>query len=299
MRVLVIGRSGQVARALQDEALNHPGLSLTCIGRPDLDLESAEAVDHAVLAARPDLLVNAAAYTAVDTAEREAERAFAVNCHGARRVAEAAARHGLPLLHLSTDYVFDGSKQSPYLEDDATGPLNVYGASKLAGEVSVMSAHPRAVILRTSWVFSAHGHNFLTTMMRLAHERQVLKVVSDQFGNPTAANDLAGAILRIAPRLARATGKGGIHHYCGDGSTSRFGFADFILAESKRLGGPCPTLQPIRTPEYPTPARRPANSSLDTSAFARCFGFSPPSWRAEASRAVAVLLRTSRPPDHP
>lgn len=287
MRILATGRSGQLATALAECAAGQNGLEVTSLGRPELDLEVPDSVTARILAHRPDIVVNTAAYTAVDKAESEPERAFAVNRDGAAAAARAAAELGIPFIHVSTDYVFDGRKPDPYREDDQTGPLNIYGQSKLEGERAVMAAHPGAIVLRTSWVYSPFGSNFLKTMLRVGAERPLLRVVDDQLGNPTSALDLATAILRIAPELDAE--RGGLYHLTGSGSTTWHGFAAFIFSESGARGGPQPALQAIATRDYPTPAARPANSRLDCSAFAQRFGSGLRNWQ-EATRATVHRL---------
>uniref|UniRef100_UPI00359468C2 SDR family oxidoreductase n=1 Tax=Aestuariivirga sp. TaxID=2650926 RepID=UPI00359468C2 len=204
--------------------------------------------------------------------------------------ARASAALGVPLIHLSTDYVYPGDKASPYVETDATGPLGVYGRSKLEGEQAVMAAHPGAVILRTSWVYSPFGANFVKTMLRIGKDRDLVRVVADQLGNPTSALDIADAALRIAPDLVSARKPGGIYHFCGTGSTNWCEFARFIFAQSGKLGGPASGVEAITTADYPTPARRPANSRMDTSAFAERFGFVPRGWEEAAVETVRRLL---------
>jgi dTDP-4-dehydrorhamnose reductase len=275
---------------MSEQARLRSDIHITCLGRPDIDLETPALIDTAIDAAQPDVIVNAAAYTAVDKAEVEPSRAFAVNRDGAEALAKTAARLNVPFVHLSTDYVFSGEKLEPYVETDATGPINVYGLSKLAGERAVMAAHPAALILRTSWIFSATGTNFVKTMLRLGAERDVIRVVNDQLGNPTGASDLADAILTVSPSLSTDRGAGGIYHYCGAGSTSWHGFACFIFEESARRGGPAPKIEAIATADFPTPAKRPANSRLDTSAFTQRFGFAPPSWKEAAIGTLDSLL---------
>jgi dTDP-4-dehydrorhamnose reductase len=293
MRLLVTGRNGQVATALLERAKVHGGIEVTALGRPELDLEKPETVGPAILAARPDIVVNAAAYTAVDKAESEADRAFAANRDGAGAAAAAAHALGVPFIHLSTDYVYPGDKPAPYVESDATGPLGVYGKSKLAGEEAVRAAHSGAIILRTSWVYSPFGANFVKTMLRIGKERETVRVVDDQFGNPTSAIDIADAILRIAPGLVSAPGSGAVLHCCGEGSTTWCGFARHIFAASARLGGPAPRVEAITTAEFPTPARRPGNSRMETAAFAARFGFSLRRWQDAADETVARLLAGS------
>lgn len=290
IRLLVTGRNGQVATSLAERALLAPGITVIAAGRPELDLEQPDTVKAAILTARPDIVVNAAAYTAVDKAESEAERAFAANCGGARAAAEAAAELGAPLIHLSTDYVYPGDKPTPYVESDATGPLGVYGRSKLEGEDAVKAAHAHPVILRTSWVYSPFGANFVKTMLRVGKDRDVLRVVDDQLGNPTSAIDIADGILRIAPGLVAEKTVGGTYHYCGEGSVSWCGFAREIFAQSARHGGPAPTVEAIPTADYPTPARRPFNSRMETEAFARRFGFRLRPWQEATAEVVARLL---------
>lgn len=286
MRILVLGRQGQVAQSLLERATTVPGMAVTALGRPELDISDAASVAAAIAAARPDLVVNAAAYTAVDKAEADAAAAFAVNCEGASAAAAATARLGLPFIHLSTDYVYPGDKASAYVEDDATGPLGVYGRSKLAGELRVREAHPSALILRTSWVYSPFGANFVKTMLRVGAQQPELRVVDDQTGNPTSALDLASAMLRIAPGLTQ----GGTYHLCGAGSVTWCGFARQIFAISRAHGGPAPEVKAIATRDYPTPARRPANSQLSTDAFARRFGFRLAPWQDALEPVVRRLL---------
>lgn len=290
IRIAVTGQRGQVALSLAERGQYHHDIEVIALGRPGLDLEQPETVAAALLAARPDLVVNAAAYTAVDKAEAEPQRAFAANRDGAGAVARSAAQLDIPLIHLSTDYVYSGAKHSPYLESDATGPASVYGRSKLAGEQAVLAAQPEAVILRTSWVYSPFGANFVKTMLRLAGERDVLRVVDDQQGHPTSAIDIADAILRIAPPLARGEAAGGIYHCCGEGSTTWCGFARAILAESAKRGGPAARVEAIATADYPTAAQRPPNSRLDTGAFRQRFGFALRPWQEAMAETVARLL---------
>jgi dTDP-4-dehydrorhamnose reductase len=290
MRILVIGTRGQVATALAERARLRSDIELLALGRPALDLEHPADIIQPILATRPDLVVNAAAYTAVDKAESEPERAFAINRDGAAAVAMAASQLGAPLVHLSTDYVFDGSKPTPYVETDATNPLNVYGRSKLAGEQAVLAAHPASLVLRTSWVFSPFGSNFVKTMLRLGAERDSLRIVADQIGNPTSALDIAEAILSLAPKLAATRNRAGICHLTNAGSTSWHGFADAIFDHSARLGGPKPRLEAVTTADYPTPARRPSNSRLDTSALTERFGLALRPWQEAARETVASIL---------
>ena len=288
MRLLVTGTSGQVARALADRAGQFPEITIIAVGRPQFDLDDIATIFPAISEARPDFIVNAAAYTAVDRAEQEPQRAFAINRDGAAAVGAAARVLGVPLIHLSTNYVFSGGKASAYVEDDETEPLGVYGKSKLAGELAVRAANAEAVILRTSWVYSPFGSNFVKTMMRLASERPVLRVVDDQVGNPTSALDLAEAILRIAPRAKE--GAGATFHVAGSGSVSWCGLAKHVFEASRLVGGPATEVVPISTSEYPTPARRPANSRLDTSTFNASFGYFLPDWRSGVEETVRQII---------
>lgn len=289
MRLLVTGRNGQVATSLLERAALVKGIEVIAAGRPELDLEQPETVEAAILAARPDIVVNAAAHTAVDKAETEPEKAFAINRDGAAAAARAAAALGVPFIQLSTDYVYPGDKPEPYVETDPTGPLGIYGQSKLEGEQAVRAAHPSPVILRTSWVYSPFGANFVKTMLRVGKDRPLLKVVDDQQGNPTSAIDIADAVLRIAPGLV-AGGSGGTFHLCGSGSTTWCGFARAIFAEAARRGGPSPQVEAITTAEYPTPARRPANSRMSMDEFETRFGFRLRPWQDATAETVGRLL---------
>jgi dTDP-4-dehydrorhamnose reductase len=288
--ILVAGKSGQLARCLLDSTVLH-NVPIVAVGRPELDLESGEGIDRVMAAVEPSAIVNAAAYTAVDRAEAESERAFAVNCDGAVLLAAGAARRGIPFIQISTDYVFDGSKRSPYREDDVPAPQNVYGSSKLAGETAVLKACPGAAVIRTSWVYSPYGNNFVRTMLRLSDEQPVVRIVEDQRGTPTSAADLAVAILAIVEQLRSANGsdEAGIYHLAGDGETSWHGFATAVFASLARRGRRVPTLQAITTAEYPTPARRPKNSCLDSSKAERVFGVRLPPWRSSLEECLDQL----------
>ncbi|WP_060610670.1 dTDP-4-dehydrorhamnose reductase [Aureimonas altamirensis] len=285
MRLLVTGREGQVAQALL--AKQTDDLQIEALGRPTLDLTDPSSIDRAIAAFRPDVIVNAAAYTAVDRAESEEETAFAVNATGAGNVAAAAAAAGLPIIHISTDYVFPGDKATPYVETDPTGPQGAYGRSKLAGEAAVAAANPRHVILRTAWVYGPYGNNFLKTMLRLAETRDTLRVVADQHGTPTYAPDIAEGILAVAQRLVSdASTPSGVFHMVSAGETTWAGFAEEIFRRSAALGGAAATVEPIGTSEYPTPARRPANSRLDTNLFTRTFAYRLPTWQSGIERCL-------------
>ena len=265
--------------------------SLRAFDRAAADITRREAVAAALDAAHPDLVVNLAAYTAVDRAESEPAAAHAVNCAGAANVAAACARRGTPLIHLSTDYVFDGDKRGAYVEDDSVNPLGVYGRTKEAGERAVREALPRHVILRTSWVYGAFGQNFVKTMLRLGAERPVLRVVADQHGSPTAAADIAAALVAITARLGEPDPPWGTYHFAGGGGvTTWHGFAEAIFALAAPRLGPMPRVEAIATADYPTAARRPANSVLDCAKIARAFGVAAPPWRESLARVVAELV---------
>jgi dTDP-4-dehydrorhamnose reductase len=290
MRVLVAGREGQVARALVGRLAGHEVLALE---PPELDLTDDASVAAAMAQARPELVVNAAAYTAVDRAEDQAALAFAVNCDGAARLAAAAAAAGAPFVHFSTDYVFDGRKGAPYLETDAPSPLGVYGRSKEAGERAVLAANPRSVVLRTAWVCSPDGANFVKTMLRLAAERDELRVVADQHGAPTFAADLAEAVAVLAPRLlaARAGAEAfGLFHLTGSPHTTWHGFTAEILAQAAQRGQKQPRLTGIATADYPTRAARPADGRLDCGKIGRVHGIMPADWRQSLARCLDRLV---------
>lgn len=292
--LLVTGRDGQVARAIRD-ALPAAGWDVAATGRPEADLERPETVAEAIRQARPAIVVSAAAYTAVDKAEDEPDRAHAVNAVAPGLIAAAAAEVGAPIIHFSTDYVFDGTKQSPYVETDPTAPLGVYGATKLAGEAAVAAANPRHVIVRTAWVASPVGSNFVRTMLRLAAERPALRVVADQIGAPTFAADLADAVRIIADRLIAPGTPGsepyGVFHLSSEGEASWHGFAEAIVAGAARRGGRAVPVEAIATADYPTRARRPAYSKLSSEKIARVYGVRLPHWRASLETCLDVLLR--------
>ncbi|WP_054891692.1 MULTISPECIES: dTDP-4-dehydrorhamnose reductase [unclassified Pseudomonas] len=278
MKILVCGRNGQVAQALQ-QALAGLG-ELHLLGRDQLDLAHPEGMREPLRQLAPDLVINAAAHTAVDQAESEASLAQAINAEGPRVLAEEAARLGAPLIHYSTDYVFDGNKTTPYVEDDPVHPLGVYGQSKLAGEQAIAAVGAEHLILRTSWVYSLHGRNFLLTMQRLLQERPQLKVVDDQIGAPTWAGTIAASTRAMIERWqAGQAGAWGTYHLTAQGETSWFGFAQAIAEQLKARDLPCAELLPIPSSEYPTPARRPLNSRLDCSRLAREWQVSQPHWQ--------------------
>lgn len=289
MHILVFGRGGQLALAMQDQGAK-AGHRVTCLGRESLSIADEAAVAAAVATHKPDLIVNAAAYTAVDKAESEPDQAFAVNRDGTRHIAAAAKQADIPFIHVSTDYVFEGGGDRPWREDDATGPLGVYGASKLAGELEIAElGAARNATLRTSWVFSPYGANFVRTMLRLGADRPELRVVADQRGRPTAAHDIADAILLMAPFVADGRAHG-VYHFGGAEPTTWHAFAEAVFASAARHGRPVPVVKPISTAEYPTPAKRPANSVLDCSRYLALPGAVLPDWRVGLDQAVDALV---------
>lgn len=284
MRILLTGKNGQVGRELR-RALPALG-EVIAMGRQELDLASPDAIRRTVRDTKPDIIVNAAAYTAVDRAESEPELAAAVNGTAPGILAEEAQRIGAFLVHYSTDYVFDGTKDTPYTEDDTPNPLNAYGRSKLAGENAIRASGVSHYIFRTSWVYAAHGHNFLNTILRLARERSELKIVDDQTGAPTWARtiaDITTQALKSEPRAGN-----GLYHLTAAGAVSWFGFARAILAEAKTRHPEIivPQLIPITTGEYPQPARRPVNSRLNTTRLTEVFGIRPDTWQATLARCM-------------
>ena len=279
--ILVFGGNGQLGQELARAAASRC-TPLTALCRAQADITDPAAVAAALAMYRPLLVVNAAAYTKVDLAETNAALAAEANERGPAVLADACARADIPLLHISTNYVFDGAKSAAYLESDPVAPLNVYGRTKAAGEVAVRNILPRHVILRTAWVYGEFGHNFLKTIVRLAGERNELCVVADQYGSPTSARDLAATILRIAPRLISDADLWGTYHFTGSGTTTWHGFAVAIITAQAPLTGWAPKVTAITTADYPTPAARPANSVLDCSRFERIFGFRAKPWADEA-----------------
>ena len=284
MRILVTGRHGQLAQSLAERG----GDDILLMGRSELDLAIPGSARTAILAARPDLVVNAAAFTAVDLAETEEGQARRINADGAGEVAVAARELGVPVIHISTDYVFDGAATAPYAETAATGPINAYGRTKLAGEEAVRAATPDHLILRTSWLVSPFGRNFVRTMVELGQQRDRLSVVADQYGNPTSALDLADAILVVARRWAAGerTGLGQTYHLAGTGIASWFYLACAVQSEA----GTAAQVNPITTADWPTAATRPAYSALDSTNFTRDFGHIMPDWRVSLAPIVARLV---------
>jgi dTDP-4-dehydrorhamnose reductase len=286
--ILVFG-GGQLGQDLARLAVRRE-IALTTLTHAQADIGDRAAVRAALNEHRPSLVVNAAAYTNVDRAEAETSTAFAANAHGPAVLAGACASGAIPLLHVSTDYVFDGTKPGAYLERDPINPINAYGRSKAAGEAAVRQAHAHHVILRTSWLYGEFGHNFLKIMVRLAQEREELRVVADQRGSPTSTRNLADAILRIAPRLAMGEEVWGTYHFTGSSVTTWHGFASAIVVAQAPLTGRRPRVTAITTAEFPTPARRPANGELDCSLFEQTFGFGGRPWAQEAAEITQAVV---------
>ena len=290
VRVLLFGPSGQVGGQLLKSV--QTSWQILPIDRSACDLMDRSAVRETVLRAQPAAIVNAAAYTAVDKAESDEAASFAINAGAPEAMAEAASELGVPLIHYSTDYVFNGSKTAPYQEEDPTDPLGVYGRSKLEGEQRIAAQGGRFAVLRTSWVYGAEGNNFLRTMLRVGAQRPELRIVNDQFGAPTSAKAIAEATLRVlASALNDDAGMpSGIYHMTAAGSTSWFGFAEQIFALAKMSA--MPKLVPIPTSEYPTPARRPHNSVLSNDKFAKVFGFRLEHWQQPLREVMEAVRQT-------
>ena len=282
MKIVVFGAGGQIGREVCRAAWP-PRHTILPLDRRAVDITKSAAVGALLMQETPDLAINLAAYTAVDRAESEPDQAWAANCAGAAHIAAACGENATPLIHLSTDYVFDGRKTEPYREDDAVGPIGVYGSSKEAGERAVRAALAQHVILRTAWVFGAHGANFVKTMLRLAAQRPALRVVADQRGCPTPAADIAAALTVVAGQIERGGARWGTYHFAGDIPISWHGFAEAIFD----LAATRPEVEPITTDQYPTPAQRPLNSVLDCCKIHDVFGISAPSWR----KGLASVIR--------
>ncbi|MCB4918484.1 dTDP-4-dehydrorhamnose reductase [Brucella intermedia] len=293
MKVLVTGREGQIARCLKRKAATRPDIELIAIGRPDLDLAQPDTVMKAIAWANPDIVISAAAYTGVDKAEVESDVAYRVNAIGAGAVSRAAAVCDAPVIHWSTDYVFDGDSENPYTEEDLTNPCNVYGKTKLEGELLVSSSNKKHIILRTSSVYSPFGTNFVKTMLNIAETRGEVSVVSDQWVNPSSADDLAEGAFHIVDSLCSKTdfSNFGVFHLVGAGATNWSNFARSIFSESRKYNGPHAEVIPIKSDEYPTKAKRPFNSRLNTEKFASVFGWTMPHWDASLQPVVKSIIK--------
>ncbi|WP_053214807.1 dTDP-4-dehydrorhamnose reductase [Pseudomonas sp. Q12-87] len=286
LRILIIGENGQVSRALQSRLAGMGELIVR--GSGQLDLARPDSLRSPIVALKPDLIVNAAAHTAVDLAETEPERAFTINATAPGILAQAASELGIPLIHYSTDYVFDGLKPAPYTEDDTPNPVSVYGRSKLAGEDAIRHIVGQHLILRTSWVYSVEGRNFLLTMQRLLQEKPQLRVVADQIGAPTWAGTIADSTAQLIERWQTGQhGAWGTYHLAARGETSWFGFAQAIAESLVEQHKPCAVLEPIPSSAYPTPAQRPLNSRLDCTRLYREWGVSQPDWRSALQQCLA------------
>lgn len=302
MRILIAGWHGQFAKAFMEIAPGCPDIAACVVGRPALDLCEPRSVRRAFADISPDMVINAAAYTAVDEAEEHPDRAFALNRDGAGQLALEAARRGAPVIHLSTDYVYDGEKPSPYVETDAPNPQTVYGRSKLEGEAAVAEANPKHVILRTAWVFSPFGRNFASAMLERARAGEKLRVVDDQFGSPTYVPHLAGVALEVARRLSSGKdcdGLWGVYHAAGSEAQSAAvhpapvswrRLAEEIFSQSAALGGPSAEVEAISARDYRTRAPRPANARLDCGKLHEAFGLRLPPWQEGVAACVRRLL---------
>ena len=293
MRVLLVGSGGQLGRALR-AAEWPPGSALIALDRHALDITEPDAPAREIARWRPDVVVNAAAYTAVDRAESEPAAAFAANRDGPAHLAAACAAEGAALVHLSTDYVFDGESDRPWRPSDPVRPLGVYGKSKAAGEEAVRQALKRHVIVRTAWLHAAHGHNFVATMLRAGRSAERLRIVNDQIGAPTPAADLARALSRIADRIHAGHGAYGTYHFCAEPAVSWHGFADAIFDTAARYGYPKPELAGIPSDQWPTAAPRPCYSVLDCSTLQSDYGVSRSDWRTRLPAIVAALVDRDR-----
>jgi dTDP-4-dehydrorhamnose reductase len=294
--IVVFGGNGQLGQELSRAAALR-GVSMRALSHADADITDGAAVAAALAQYKPNLVVNAAAYTKVDLAETHVEDARSGNEIGPAMVAAACAVVGIPMVHVSTDYVFDGAKQSAYLESDPVSPVNVYGRTKAAGEDAVRGTLKNHVILRTAWVYSEFGQNFLKTILRLAETRDELRIVADQHGSPTSAAEVAEAILHISPLLMREPSLSGTYHFAAHGETTWYGFASRVVAIAAPFTGRNPRVIPISTADYPTLAKRPANSLLDCHLFAQTFGFLPRHW-TEAVDATTRVSVASRAESH-
>ncbi|WP_172380548.1 dTDP-4-dehydrorhamnose reductase [Vibrio sp. Vb339] len=283
MRVLITGCHGQVGSCLTKQLANNENIAVLALDREHLDITSQEAVNAIVAEFEPSIIINAAAHTAVDKAEEELDLSYAINRDGPKYLAQAAQSVGAAMLHISTDYVFEGNKTGEYVETDATNPQGVYGKSKLAGEIAVAEACNKHIILRTAWVFGENGNNFVKTMLRLSESRDTLSIVGDQFGGPTYAGDIANALIQIAKRITQGDEtKYGIYHYSGLPHVSWFDFADaiFDIAVEQGVLTNKPNLTSITTDQYPTPAKRPGNSRLNTEKITQGFDIEASDWKA-------------------
>jgi dTDP-4-dehydrorhamnose reductase len=291
MRIAVTGKQGQVVSALTERAAA-AGVEIVAVGRPELDLAHPVLIRAVLSKIKPDAIVSAAAYTAVDKAESEEDLAFAINAEGPAAIAEIATELGIPIVHMSTDYVFSGDKLGVYVETDATRPLSVYGKSKLAGEQAVAAANPNHAILRTAWVYSPYGAHFVKTLLRLAETREALNIVADQYGTPTSAFDIADAVISIAKRLVLDPDPclRGVFHLTGSGEATWADFAEVIFAGLQAKRGKAVSVRRIKTADYPTIAKRPANSRLSNDKLKHAYGIVLPDWKLSTRVVLDRLL---------
>ncbi|MGR5000267.1 dTDP-4-dehydrorhamnose reductase [Vibrio celticus] len=290
MRVLITGCHGQVGSSLTEQLANHKNTEVLALDREHLDITNQDAVYSAVSEFQPMIIINAAAHTAVDKAEEEVDLSYAINRDGPKYLAQAAQTIGAAILHISTDYVFEGNKTGDYIETDTTNPQGVYGESKLAGEIAVAQSCDKHIILRTAWVFGESGNNFVKTMLRLGQTRDALSIVGDQFGGPTYAGDIASALITIAKRISQGDAvEFGVYHYSGLPHVSWFDFADaiFDVAIQQKLLDSKPTLTSITTEQYPTPAKRPSNSRLSNEKVMANFSIEASDWQAALNNIQA------------
>ena len=292
VRIAVTGGHGQIVSSLRDRAAQ-PGaaVEIVALARPGFDLERLDTIAPALHAAKPDLVISAAAFTAVDAAETARDQAMAINGVAPGVLAAEAARMGAPIIHLSTDYVFDGHKSGPYVESDPTNPTTVYGETKLAGERAVAAANPAHAVVRTAWVYAPRGKNFVLTMLRLAESRERLGVVADQVGNPSYSLDIADGLISLAKAMLRGEGAAGVYHMAGGENASWADFAEAIFEGSRRHGGPTAVIDRIESAAYPTPAKRPANSQLDCAKLRDGFGIELPTWPSALERCLDQIFR--------
>ena len=288
--ILVFGGNGQLGQELSRKTIEH-GAALVALPRAEADITNADQVDAAIQRYKPNVIVNAAAYTAVDQAEDEYDIALRANAHGPAVLAAACQSADIPLIHISSDYVFDGKRTGAYCETDAIAPIGAYGRSKAAGEAAVRNGIRKHLIMRTSWVYGEFGKNFLKTILRLAKEHEELRIVADQHGSPTSTAALASAILSIAPQLQNENARWGTYHFSGTGVTSWHGFAEWIVEVQARHTNRKPKVFPITTKDYPTKAARPANSALDCTRIRQVFGIAPEAWTKDSERVTNALMR--------
>ncbi len=291
MKILIIGKHGMLAQELLG-CFRAAEFDVVCKGRPEIDLCQPDTIREVPLHDQPSVIINAAGYTAVDHAESHPEQAFATNRDGVRCLAESAHRFGIPLIHLSTDFVFDGKSPRPYREDDPASPLGVYGQSKWEGEEAVRQCHPQHIILRTAWLYSLYGRNFLKTILIRAKENQELRIVNDQWGCPTWAKDVASALVVIVQKIRDDKEiPWGTYHFCGSGETTWYGFAQAIIKQAQEISPfQAKGIIPINTEDYPTLVKRPAYSALDCSAIHQAFGLRSPQWQDSLGHCLKELL---------